>query len=160
MKVESRTIVGAAIFLALASAVYWGMVEYHGAADERAGIAMLVFSFAGYTMLGIYLLAQYYRRKGIPRPEDRFDADQSDGEGLVGYFPSASIWPAGMALGMIFGAAALIWGLWYLAIGAVLFFGAVVGWVVESDHTEYVEAGAPVDSVEEPHHEATPTKTH
>ncbi len=151
MKVESRTIIGAAIFLAILCGGCWVLVEGYGHSAERAGIAMLIFSFAAYLMLGGYLLAQALRRKGIPRPEDSFDATQADGEGLIGYFPVASMWPAGMALGMIFGASGLVWGLWYLIIGAVLFFGSVIGWVVESDYTESVEYGAPVDSVEQPH---------
>lgn len=151
MKVESRTILGAAAFLVGLCAVYWVLVEYHGASAERAGITMLVFSFSAYGMLGLYLFGQYLRRKGHPRPEDSFDAEQHDGEGIVGYFPVASIWPAGMGLGMIFGACALVWGLWYLFLGAVLFFGSVMGWVVESDHTEYVETGTSVEDYERDH---------
>ena len=58
---------------------------------------MLIFGFAAYGMLFGYLFLQYKRRQGIPRPEDRFDAVQADGEGEVGYFPSASIWPAAWA---------------------------------------------------------------
>ena len=37
---------------------------------------------------------------------------------------------------MIFGAAGAVWGLWYPIIGAILFFGSVIGWVVESDVPE------------------------
>jgi hypothetical protein len=87
-------------------------------------------------MLFGYLLLQYARRRKIPRPEDRFDATQADGEGEVAYFPAASIWPAGMGLGLIFGAVAAVWGLWYLIIGAIFFVGAAIGWVVESDVPE------------------------
>src|SRR6202011_4295035 len=103
-------------------------------ATETSGVVMLVFGFAAYGMLFGYLLLQYVRRNRIPRPEDRFDATQADGEGEVGYFPSASIWPAGMGLGMIFGVVGLIYGLWYLIIGAILFFGAVFGWITESEY--------------------------
>jgi hypothetical protein len=38
-----------------------------------------------------------------------------------------------MGLGLIFGMVGLIYGLWYLIIGALLFFGAVIGWTVESE---------------------------
>jgi hypothetical protein len=130
MKVEWRTILGASLFLGATGVVYVALKNHP---TETAGVVMLVFGFAAYFMLFAYLLLQYVRRDRIPRPEDRFDATQSDGEGEVGYFPSASIWPAGMGLGLIFGMVGLIYGLWYLIIGALLFFGAVIGWTVESE---------------------------
>jgi hypothetical protein len=142
MKVEWRTILGASIFLGATGAVY---VAFKSNATETSGVVMLVFGFAAYGMLFGYLLLQYVRRSRIPRPEDRFDATQADGEGEVGYFPSASIWPAGMGLGMIFGVVGLIYGLWYLVIGGLLFFGAVIGWVVESEF----EAEVPDNTEEE-----------
>ena len=152
MKVESRTILGAFGFLVLLAAAYWALVAEHGHTAERSGIAMLIFSFAAYALLGFYLLAQYLRRHAIPRVEDRFDATQEDGAGVIDYFPAASIWPAGMALGMIFGGLALVWGLWYLYIGVILFFGAVIGWVTESDYTEDVLPGIDPSELAD-HHE-------
>ncbi len=141
MKVESRTILGAFTFLFILAGGYWALVAAHGHSAERSGIAMLIFSFSAYGMLGFYLLAQYLRRHGIPRVEDRFDATQEDGAGGIDYFPAASIWPAGVGLSMIFGALALVWGLWYLYIGLVLLVGSIAGWVTESDYTEDVLPG-------------------
>jgi hypothetical protein len=46
-----------------------------------------------------------------------------------------------MGLGFIFGGLGLVWGLWYLYIGLILFFGSVAGWVTESDYTEDVLPG-------------------
>ncbi len=151
MKVESRVILGAFIFLTALAGVYWGAVAVHGHASERSGIAMLIFSMSAYGMLGFYLLAQYLRRHGIPRPEDRFDATQEDGAGVVDYFPVASIWPAGMGLGMILGATALVWGLWYLYMGGAIFLGSVIGWVTESDYTMDVLPGIDPSEVEHGH---------
>jgi cytochrome c oxidase subunit IV len=133
MKVEWRTILGAAIFLGGTGAIYWATKNNP---TESSGVTMLVFGFAAYFMVFLYLLLQYIRRHRIPRPEDRFDANYADpdAEGEISYFPSASIWPAGMGLGAVIGAVALIWGLWYLFVGAVIFFGAVIGFMVESDH--------------------------
>ncbi len=130
MKVEWRTVLGASIFLGATGGVYWALKNEP---TEAAGVVMLIFGFAAYGMLFGYLLLQYLRRHKIPRPEDRFDATNADGEGVVGYFPSASMWPAGMALGMIFAVIGLIYGLWYLIVGGILFFGAVIGWMVESE---------------------------
>jgi hypothetical protein len=130
MKVEWRTVLGASVFLAGTGAVYWALKTN---ATETAGVVMLIFGFAAYGMLAGYLFLVYLKRQRIPRPEDRFDATYADGAGEVGYFPSASIWPAGMGLGAIFGVIGLIYGLWYLIVGVILFFGAVAGWMTESD---------------------------
>jgi hypothetical protein len=130
MKVEWRTILGAAVFLGATGVIYWALKNNP---TEASGVAMLIFGFAAYFMLFGYLLGVYLRRDKIPRPEDRFDATYADGEGVVGYFPNASIWPAGMGLGLVIAVIGLIYGLWYLIIGAILFFGAVIGWVVESE---------------------------
>jgi hypothetical protein len=130
MKVEWRTVLGASVFLGATGAVYWALKNHP---TEASGVAMLIFGFAAYFMLFGYVLLQYIRRDRIPRAEDRFDATQADGEGVVGYFPNASIWPAGLGLGLIFAVIGLIYGLWYLIIGGILFVGAVIGWVVESE---------------------------
>ena len=130
MKVEWRTVLGASVFLAATGFIYWGLKTNP---SETAGVVMLIFGFAAYGMLFGYLLLQYVRREKIPRPEDRFDATNADGEGAVGYFPNASIWPAGMGLGMIFGTVGLIFGLWFLIIGGILFIGSVIGWMTEAE---------------------------
>lgn len=147
MKVESRTTLGAFVFLVIIAALYWALVEVHGHAFERSGIAMLVFSFAAYLLLGAYLLAQYFRRRRIPRPEDRFDATPEDGAGVVDYFPAASIWPAGLGLGMFTAALGGIWGIWYAYIGGIIAIGAIIGWVTESDRSEDVLPGADPEEI-------------
>ena len=158
MKVEWRTILGASIFLGGTGAVYWALKNNP---TESSGVAMLLFGFVAYGMLFAYLLLQYYRRHKIPRPEDRFDANYSDpdAEGEISYFPSASIWPAGMGLGMVIGAVALVWGLWYLFVAGVIFFGAVIGYVVESDHeTDAVERAEARAAEMASHRQATPAE--
>ena len=133
MKVEWRTLLGASVFLGGNGALYWATKSNP---TETSGVVLLIFGFSAYGMLFGYLLLQYARRHRIPRPEDRFDATygDTDAEGEIAYFPAASMWPAGMGLGAVIGSVALIWGLWYLFIGAVIFFGAVIGYMVESDH--------------------------
>ncbi|HVA75250.1 MAG TPA: cytochrome c oxidase subunit 4 [Acidimicrobiales bacterium] len=138
MKVEWRTILGASIFLGATGVIY---VAYKNHPTEAAGVVMLVFGFAAYFMLFGFLLLQYFRRRRIPRPEDRFDATHADGEGEIAYFPNASIWPAGMGLGMVVASVGLVWGLWYAIIGLTIFFGAIFGYMTESDaETAAVEA--------------------
>lgn len=130
MKVEWRTILGASIFLGATAAIY---AAYQNNPTETAGTVMLIFGFAAYGMLFAFLLLQYFRRRRIPRPEDRFDATPADGEGEVAYFPNASIWPAGMGLGMVVASVGAVWGLWYAIVGLAIFFGAVFGFITESD---------------------------
>jgi hypothetical protein len=43
------------------------------------------------------------------------------------------MWPAGMGLGLILGVVGLTFGIWYLLPGVILFFGAVFGWITESE---------------------------
>lgn len=133
MKFEWKLIVGSAVFLGVVYAVYW-FTSY-----EDAGSVMLLFGGCAYLMLGSFLLVQWRRRKNHPRPEDDPRAEHSAAD--LGFFPSASIWPAGMGLGAIFIALALIWGNWYLVIGIPLLLGSIVGFSVEA------EAG--FDAVEE-----------
>ncbi|MGH9054609.1 MAG: aa3-type cytochrome oxidase subunit IV [Acidimicrobiales bacterium] len=130
MKVEWRTILGGSAFLGASALIYAGLINHP---TEAAGVAMFGFGCAAYLLLFSYLLLQYVRRDRIPRPEDRFDATQADGEGVVAYFPSASIWPAAVGIGLILTAVGAIFGTWYLVIGIPIFIGAVIGWVVESD---------------------------
>lgn len=135
MKMEWKVITGAAVFLGAIYALYW-FTSY-----EDAGSVMLLFGGCAYLMLGGFLLLQWRRRRGVPRPEDDFAADQSDGEGEIGFFPAASIWPAGIGLGAIFMVLGMIWGNWYFIFGLPLMLGAIIGFSVEA------EAG--IDAVEE-----------
>jgi hypothetical protein len=127
MRVEWKTILGASLFLGVTCALYW-FWSY-----EDAGSVMLLFGAAAYLLLFGYLLLQWIRRDGIPRPEDRVDATQADGAGEVGWFPAASIWPAGIGIGAVFVAIGLTFGTWYLVIGFPLIIGAIIGFLVESE---------------------------
>jgi hypothetical protein len=127
MKFEWRTTAGAAVFLAAITAVYWFWSK------EDAGSVLLLFGAAAYLLLFSYLCLQWRRRRGIPRAEDRVDAEQADGAGVVGYFPSASIWPAGLGLGATVVGVALIYGSWYWVLGLPLMFGSIIGFAFEAD---------------------------
>lgn len=140
MRYEWKVTMGAAVFLAATGLLYW-FTSY-----ENAGTVMLGFSFAAYALLGGFLLMVWHRRKRIPRPEDNPDGTHEDGAGEVAFFPAASIWPAGIGLGAIFCAVALIYGNWYWVIGLPLIIGAVIGFTVEA------ESG--LDQIDELHAEA------
>ena len=127
MKFEYKLITGAAIFLAVLYLVYW-FLSY-----EDTGSVELLFAASAYVMLGGFLFLQWRRRRGHLRPEDDNEADLDDGEGEIAFFPSASIWPAGIALGAILTSIGLIWGMWYLALGIPIMLGAIIGFSVEAE---------------------------
>lgn len=130
MRVEMRLMLGVAGFLALVAIVYgfWSR--------EATGTACLLFGFAAYGLIGLYFMLQWHRRHKIERPEDRVDATHADGAGEVGFFPAASIWPAGIGLGGVFLALGMVFGTWYYLIGGILVFGAVIGFSVEAEARE------------------------
>jgi Cytochrome c oxidase subunit IV len=130
MRVEYKAMMWAAIFLASVAIVYgfWSR--------ESTGTALLIFGTCAYGMIAGFLFLQWRRRQGIDRPEDRLDATQEDGAGEVGYFPAASIWPAGIGLGAVFVAIALIFGTWYWVPAGIFIIGGVAGFVVEAEARE------------------------
>ena len=133
MKFEWKTILGASLFLGVICAIYWFW------STEDTGTALLLFGFAAYALLGGFLVLQWRRRKGIPRAEDKEDGSYAETAGEhLGFFPAASIWPAGLGLGAIFAGIALIWGTWYWVIALPLMMGAIMGWSVEAEAPEDV----------------------
>lgn len=132
MKKEWHTTLGAAVFLGLMLIAYW-IWSVVDRLSEPSGTVMLLFGGSAYLLLACYILLQWIRRHRIERPEDNVNATQADGAGEVGFFPAASIWPASIGLGAIFFGIALIYGTWYWVIGAILLFGAIIGFVVESE---------------------------
>ncbi|MGH9121291.1 MAG: aa3-type cytochrome oxidase subunit IV [Acidimicrobiales bacterium] len=127
MKKEWHVVLGAATFLGGLFFLYWFT------AYEDAGAVMLIFGMSAYALLGSYLLLQWQKRKRVPRPEDRTDALPSDGAGEIAFFPNASIWPAGIGLGAIFFAIAMIFGTWYWLVGGIIFIGSIIGFTVEAE---------------------------
>lgn len=130
MRYEWKVTAGASLFLGIVALIYWYW------SYEDSGTVMLVFSFAAYGMLGAFLLMLWSRRKKIPRPEDNPDGTYEEGSGEVAFFPAASIWPAGIGLGAIFVAVALVYGNWYWLIGLPLVLGSIIGMTVEAEAGE------------------------
>jgi nitrogen fixation-related uncharacterized protein len=124
MRVEALILIGVAVFFGVVGAVYW----FWG--YEQGGTTMLV----GTTLLGLlpggYYLWWSLRMK--PRPEDRDDASIEEGAGVVGSFPSSSVWPFVLGMGLFLVVLSLIFGLWLLPPGFALVVSAAVGVTVES----------------------------
>ena len=138
MKREWYTTIGASLFLGLLCAAYWFL------SLEDSGTVMLLFGCAAYALIGGYIVLQWVRRDRLPRAEDKEDGtyEETAGEPL-GFFPAASIWPAGLGLAATFVGIALIWGTWYWVPALMLLLGSIIGFVVESDAPD----DDPIDAV-------------
>ncbi len=130
MKTETRIAVGSSAFLVLVFIIYLAW------SHEATGSACLLFGACAYALLGGYTYLQVHKRGGIPRPEDNVDATQADGAGEIGFFPAASMWPAGVGVGAVFFGVAMIYGSWYWLIGGIMLFGALIGFVLEGEVRE------------------------
>ncbi len=127
MKFEWKVTLGAAVFLLIVATIYyWTSFEY-------GGTMMLTFGGIAYAMLFAFMLLQWRRRRGIPRPEDKEDGTFEEGSGEVAFFPSASIWPVSMGIGFVFMAVGLVLGMWYFLIGFFVFLGAIIGFSTEAE---------------------------
>ncbi|HXX91613.1 MAG TPA: cytochrome c oxidase subunit 4 [Acidimicrobiales bacterium] len=124
MRVEALILIGVAVFFAIIGAFYWFL------AYEDGGTAMLI----GTTLLGLvpgtYYLWWSLRMK--PRPEDRPEASIEDGAGAIGSFPSSSVWPFVLGMGLFLVVLSLVFGLWLMPPGFALAISAAIGVTVES----------------------------
>lgn len=125
MKVEWRLFAGAAAFFTVTASAYW-FVSY-----EDAGTTMLGVSVPAFAFVAAWLWFQHRRIE--PRPEDRGDAEPSDGAGEVGYFPSSSAWPFVLAAGAVVVANGLVFGPPIAVVGLLLMLAGVFGYAREAD---------------------------
>jgi hypothetical protein len=123
MKNEAKLLLGLGTFFGIMVTVYWNW------GHENAGSVMM---FAG--MLLCFLPGSYYyfwSRRMPPRAEDDENATQTQGAGVVGAFPSTSIWPFTMGMGAFFVVLALVFGIWMLIPGLSLVVWALFGGTAE-----------------------------
>ena len=124
MRIEALFLIGIAVFFGIVGTGYW-FWSY-----EQGGTVML----AGTTILGLLPGGYYFwwSRRMKPRPEDRTDATMEEGAGVIGSFPSSSIWPFVLGMGLFLMVLSIVFGLWFIAPGAALVISAVIGVTVES----------------------------
>jgi hypothetical protein len=121
--------------LALGTAVFLGVVAiiYYAWSGETSGSVLLLFGAFAYGLMFAYIVLQWFRRKKLPRAEDRIDANPEDGAGEIGFFPGNSMWPAAMGISAISLAIGLAFGKWFWVIGGILLVGAIIGFAVEAE---------------------------
>jgi hypothetical protein len=117
-------------FFVVVSPAYWLI------SGDWTGTSALVMTTLLAAMVTLYL--GFHASKMEPRPEDRPDAEMSDGAGELGFFPPYSWWPlwcgASLAV-MVYGVAMGAW--WLLIIGVGLGALALSGLVFEYYRGEY-----------------------
>ena len=103
---------GVLVFYTVIGALYWLV------GGDPAGATLLLMA----TALG-GLIAGWvwdWRRRNpreIPRPSDRTDADAADDAGVVGVFPTASLRPLALGVGISATALGVVLGSWMLIAG-------------------------------------------
>jgi hypothetical protein len=123
MKVEGYLFAFIAVFLAACDVVYWL------ASHDPTGTTALALGTGLGALTGTYLLFTASRME--PRPEDRDDADISDGAGELGFFSPyswAPLW-CGLAAATCF--LGLVFGWWLFFLGAAFAVPAVGSMVFE-----------------------------
>ena len=136
MKGEYRFFAILSGFLFAAAVVYWFWTKGSaGSANNPAGAdwigtTALVLSGLLCAMIGSALFI--VSRRIDPRPEDRNDADMSEGAGEVGFFSPGSYWPFGLALfAAIAGLGLVFWMWWLIALGMLMVIFAACGLLFE-----------------------------
>lgn len=129
MKNEARIFNGVALFLFLTAVVY-GVWTANGGRTEWAGLTAVVLSGGLCALCGMYF--KFIERRIEPRPEDRPDAEISDGAGELGFFSPGSYWPLGLAASAaVAGLGLVFWQAWLMALGVVAVLFTVGGLLFE-----------------------------
>ena len=123
MRTEGRIFNGVAVFLYAAAALYWWWTRHDLGKPDLIGTVALILSGTLLAMCGLYF--GFVARRIEPRPEDRPDADITEGAGEIGFFSPGSYWPFGLALAAaVTGLGAVFWEPWLMAVGVIaLLFG-------------------------------------
>ncbi len=125
MKTEARIFLIVTVFLFLSAAVYLAWSR-----DPIGGTALIV-SGGLCALCGGYFA--FVARRIAPRPEDRSDAEISEGAGELGFFSPGSYWPVGIAgAAAITGLGLVYWpAYWLIAVGVIALLIAAGGLLFE-----------------------------
>jgi hypothetical protein len=123
MKIEGYLFLVLAVIIAPCTLVY---ALYSG---DPTGITCLILSIGLAVMVGFYLA--YTARRMEARPEDRPDADISEGSGEVGFFAPHSWWPIALAGAFAVTLIGTIIGPFLVLIGTLFLVVALMGLLFE-----------------------------
>jgi hypothetical protein len=117
------------LFLVLAIIITPCTVVYAVYSGDPTGITCLILSIGLAVMVGFYLA--YTARRMEARPEDRPDADISEGSGEVGFFAPHSWWPIALAAAFATVMVGTIIGPFLVLIGTLFLVVALLGLLFE-----------------------------
>ncbi len=123
MKLEGLLFAFLAAFLVLVDVVYWAL------SGDPVGTTCLGLSGALSFIIGYYLL--FTARRIGARPEDRADAEMSEGSGEVGFFAPHSWWPIVTAGSFALTTLGLVFGLFLFLIGVLFIVITASGFLFE-----------------------------
>jgi hypothetical protein len=131
MKVEARIFYIVTIFCFFIAVVYGVWTHFQsGYGVEPVGLVALLLTGGLALIAGSYM--QFISRRIEPRPEDREDAEISEGAGEMGFFSPGSYWPIAMAGAVALAALAMaFFHIWLIVIAGVLILFTVGGLVFE-----------------------------
>ena len=123
MRIEGYLFAFFALFLVPVTVVYWLLSE------DPTGTTALALSIGLAFMIGYYLL--FTARRMDARPEDRPNAEISEGSGEVGFFAPHSWWPIALGAAFTVTMVGTVIGPFLAAIGALFLTIAVCGLLFE-----------------------------
>ena len=106
-------------------------VAYLLIAGDPIGVTVLLFASAGGGLIGGWLW--HWNRSYTVRAEDMPDADASAEVGVVGVYPSASVRPLGVAVGMTGVVLGVAVGLWMTLAGFAIIASQITLLVRDAD---------------------------
>ncbi|NNN12567.1 MAG: cytochrome c oxidase subunit 4 [Acidimicrobiaceae bacterium] len=124
MKFEHKLYLGLGVFFAVIVAIYWFW------SGESGGSTLILASALLGLVPGAYLGWWAMRMK--PRPEDLEDPTSEESTGVVGAFPTYTIWPFVMGMGAFMIGLAMVFGSWTLVIGFAFAISAAISVTLES----------------------------
>jgi hypothetical protein len=119
MRSEYKVFGIVAAFLFLVMGVYWWWTDYEmETGPDYIGVVALGL---GGLLCGMCALYFWIVSRRIDlRPEDRDDAEISDGAGEIGFFSPGSYWPVGLALATVVTGIGLVFLYWWLVAAGLV----------------------------------------
>ena len=111
MRVEGLLFAVYFLFLVVAGAIYWFL------SLDPAGSTMIVLSGGLAGIVGYFLL--FTARRMEARPEDRPDAEMSEGSGEMGFFSPHSWWPIYTAAAFSVTTLGMVFSWWISLVGMI-----------------------------------------
>jgi hypothetical protein len=126
MKLEMWLWAGVLVYFTVIGALYW-LVR-----GDPAGASLLLMATALGGLVGGWIW-DWRRHHDPSRPEDRGDADAADETGVVGVYPTASLRPLALAVGMTAIALGVALGSWMVIAGVAIVASQVALLVRDAD---------------------------